>query len=372
MKIVTLLSRIDQTGMTTNTLDLAQGMIKDGHEVYVITGGQVEKNNLRLDGLLQEFLDAGVVVKKFTIPHGGKVKRIFLSFTSVIKILYLIIALKPDVIHSQSPYMSFLPWLLGKKFTSTFHVNDFVKSFRYKKASHLIAISKETKEYAIKLFDYNPKNITIVNHGVSKEYSAAMDVKAKDDFKKKNNIPLDKIIIGFVGSIEKRKGHDVLLEAVSKLNEDAKSKIHLIFLGSSKHQDNRPWLENLIDQTKTAEMVTLFEYQNPKPFYQIYDVFVLPSRLEGFPLVVIEAMMSECCVIRSNVQGAYDQIDDGKDGFIFENENSQELTTILNNVIHNNKLRVNVAKAGKEKALNRFTIEEMTKGTLEVYKKVKI
>ena len=83
-------------------------------------------------------------------------------------------------------------------------------------------------------------------------------------------------------------------------------------------------------------------------------------------------MMSECCVIRSNTEGAYDQISHGDDGYIFENENFIELATYLNKVIENDDLRLNIARKGKEKALNKFTIKEMTKGTLKVYEKVAI
>src|SRR5690606_6202995 len=105
-------------------------------------------------------------------------------------------------------------------------------------------------------------------------------------------------------------------------------------------------------------------------FYGIFDIFVFPSRLEGFGLVVVEAMMSECCVVRSNTQGAYDQIDHGKDGFIFENNNFEQLADLLEDIINDEDLRTKIAKAGKEKALNKFTIKEMTRGTLEVYEKV--
>ena len=268
--------------------------------------------------------------------------------------------------------MSFIPWLMRKKFVSTLHVNDFVKSFKYKNATHLIAISRETRDYAMELFGYKKEDITTVNHGVSEDFAITMSDKEKNAFKLANNIPLNKVIIGFVGSIEKRKGHDLLLQAVESLDPILKSKIHVVFLGSSKHNTTRPWLDNLIDTTKTGDIVTCFDYQDPKPFYGIYDIFVLPSRLEGFPLVIIEAMMSECCVIRSNVQGAYDQINHGEDGFLFENNDSKQLAELLKITIEDEPRRLEIAKKGKEKALDKFTIEAMSKGTINVYKKIKI
>lgn len=371
MKILILLSRIDQTGVTTNTFDLVSGLINANHDVYLVTGGPIEKNNPRLDRIYADFKQIGTHIIRFNLPNGNKISRGITSILSVSRIMYYILKINPDAIHAQSPYMSFIPWILRRKFVSTLHVNDFVKSFKYKNATHLIAISKETKEYAIELFGYKDTDITIVNHGVSKSFATTMTNDEKTEFKQKNNIPLNKILIGFVGSIELRKGHDLLLKAVESLDKAIKNKIHVIFLGSSKDNQTRPWLDNLIETTNTGNLVTCFDYQNPIPFYNIYDVFVLPSRLEGFPLVIIEAMMSECCVIRSNVQGAYDQINHGEDGFIFENNNYKQLAELLETVIENEPLRLQIAKKGKEKALKKFTIEEMTNGTLSVYEKIK-
>jgi glycosyltransferase involved in cell wall biosynthesis len=370
MKIVILLSRIDQTGVTTHTLDLVSGIVKEEHEVFLITSGPIEKNNPRLESIYDDFKKLGIHIKLFTFPKGNKLRRGFYSIYSLIKALFYVTVIKADIIHAQSPYMSFIPWLLGKKFTSTLHVNDFVKSFKYKNATHLIAISKETKQYAIDLFGYKEKDISIVNHGVSKDFANTMSTLEKSNYKQKYKLPLDKIIIGFVGSIEKRKGHDLLIKAVQNLAPEIQNKMHLVFLGSSKHSDTKQWLDNLIESSTILHLISRFDYQDPKPFYGIYDVFVLPSRLEGFPLVVIEAMMSECCVIRSNVQGAYDQINHGIDGYLFTNERDDELTILLEELIIDNDKRLKVANLGKQKALNKFTIEEMTSGTLKVYEKL--
>lgn len=370
MKILILLSRIDQTGVTTNTLDLVSGLIDEKQKVFVVTGGPSEENNLRLDAIFEDFKKVGTQIRMFKIPKGNYISKAFTSIFSILKIMYYIHMIKPNVIHAQSPYMSFIPWLMRKKFISTLHVNDFVKSFKYKNATHLIAISRETKQYAIDLFNYKEEDITVVNHGISENYAISMSQEEKTKFKLENKIPIDKLIIGFVGSIEKRKGHDLLLKAVQILDDSLKKKIHIVFLGSSKDNTTRPWLDNLIKTTNTSHLVSCFDYQDPKPFYAMYDIFVLPSRLEGFPLVVIEAMMSECCVIRSNVQGAYDQIDHGINGFIFENNDFMELAKILARVIENKTLMLEIAKKGKEKALSKFTIEAMTKGTLDVYKNI--
>lgn len=362
MKILMILSSPDKTGMTTHTLDLSAALVKLGHQVTILTSIDKPCNNEQ-DLFLKQFSKNNVNTITFQ-----RRKSIIGQIISTLQFLS-VIAKKWDMIHVQSPYYSFMPWLLHKKFVSTLHVNDLVPCFYYKNATHLIAISKETKEYAKTVFGYQDQNITIINHGVSPKFATELTRDESDSVKKKLKLPLDKVVIGLVASIEKRKGHDVLLKAVYNLPTEIKSKIHIVFVGSSKDGKTNGWLQHLIDQYG-EKRVSWFPYQDPEPFYKIFDIFVLPSRLEGFPLVVLEAMLSGCCVVRSNTEGASEQIDSGKNGFIFQNENVEQLTDILQQIIQDTSLRQHLAKAGKEKALAEFTSEIMAKKTITVYNKV--
>lgn len=363
MKILMILSSPDKTGLTTHTLDLSAALVQLGHEVSLLTTVDMPKT-AEQEFFIRSFIQKGIYV----IQLNNKKGRIG-QFLMVFSFLRELIQRKYDVIHVQSPYYTFLPWLLHKRFVSTLHVNDLVRCFYYKNATHLIAISEETKRYAKKIFAYNDKDVTIVNHGVSLRFANTFSQEEKTLFKREHDIPCDKIIIGLVASIEKRKGHDILLKAIYHLSEELKSKIHVVFVGSSKDGKTNEWLQDLIKQYG-EERVSCFPYQDPEAFYKIFDIFVLPSRLEGFPLVLIEAMLSGCCVLRSNTEGAYEQINSGVNGFIFENENVEQLTELLNTLIRDTSLMYKIAKAGKEKALKEFTSEVMAKKTLEVYKKV--
>ncbi len=69
MKIALLLSRIEQTGVTTHTLDLAQGLIEKGHEVCLITGGKIENATDRVDHFYNAFVDLGVTNKRIQNPQ---------------------------------------------------------------------------------------------------------------------------------------------------------------------------------------------------------------------------------------------------------------------------------------------------------------
>jgi len=369
MKILFLLTRCDQTGMTTHTLDLGTALVNLGQEVTLLLGRSKcgkEKTDCTYS-LFQKFLNSGMDVVLYREPTGSLLSKAK-SFLSVIS---YILRHNFDVIHVQSPYLSFIPWLLHKTFVSTMHVNDIVPCLYYKNATHLIAISNETKEYAKRVFGYKEEQITIVNHGVSLSFAEPITPQKREEERMKRGLPTDKIIIGLVGSVERRKGHDLLLQAVAQLPQECRERVHIVFLGSSKDGKTNQWLDDEIAKSGLQGSVTRFEYQPPQLFYKLFDIFCLPSRLEGFGLVVIEAMLSGCCCVRSNTEESYEQIEDGKSGFLFENENVSQLSAILRRLITTPNLIPSIACQGRQVALKKFTSRSMAENTLKVYEKVK-
>ncbi len=375
MKILLLLSKIDQTGMTTNTYDLGMGLIEKGHEVHLITSGCGYENNEELERLFNKFKLNGFIIHQFIASdkadlHRSRLVKTFFDIWAIIQIVITIYFINANVIHVSSPYMSFIPYFLRKKFISTLHVNDLVPGFKYKNATKLIAISRETRDYAMKVFGYKSEDISLIRHGVDVRFAKQATLIEKDNIKLQFNIPENKIIIGLVGSVEYRKGHDLLLKSIEKFGEELKSRIHIVFIGSSKDGKTKEWLNDNIIDSGCKNIVSVFEYQDPKSFYDIMDIFVLPSRLEGFGLVCIEAMLSGCCVVRSDTEGALDQICNDVDGYIFESENFSELSQVLESLILNEKKRLLIANVGREKALKNFTNNIMAENTLRLYNKM--
>lgn len=363
-----LLSQCDKTGMTTHTLDLTKALVKKNISVTVLIGYNKHTATDIEKKLYERFVETGAIIKTFIKPKGSKIKLL----KGAITLLYNLTSVNHyDLVHVQSPYLSWAPWLLRKKFVSTMHVTDIYPSPFYKKATHLIAISRETKEFAKNIHNYSEDDITIVHHGVDSRFSIVMSNKEKALKRNELGLPDDKVIICIVGSIEPRKGHDILLKAISRLTPCVKEKIHVVIVGSNKNSDNGNdrWLKKTLIETKTESFVSQFEYQDPEIFYKISDLFTLPSWQEGFPVVVIEAMLSDCLCIRSNAEGAYEQIKDGETGYIFPKGDIDKLADILNKVIINEENRHKLAKMGREYALDHFLSDTMAENTIKVYEK---
>ncbi|WP_116772104.1 glycosyltransferase family 4 protein [Maribacter litoralis] len=374
MKIVFVVMRFGKDGLSTNILELTRGFINKGHELHIITSGFKSKatsDTNFFQELKSEFDALGVHLHYFTEPSGKPLKKIVTSVTSLSKIGALLIKINADVIHCHSPNLTFIPWLLRKKFISTVHADTIRPSARYKHPTLLIAVSQGSQEFTERVMHSPSKSIRTVYHGISDRFANSTPDDELQQLKLKHDIPTDKLIIGFVGRISEMKGTDILVEAIGNhLSQQIKDKIHIVLVGDYLTRQKVAWLDEMLKKHQLKDKITIVSFQDPKPFYELFDVFILPSRSDTFGLVAVEAMMSGCCTIRANSNGAYDQIDDGINGLIFTMENATELGQKLEQVLLDSNLRNKLALKGKEKALKYFTNRQMIDNTLTVYEEL--
>lgn len=350
---------------------LAIGLLNRGHDVHIVSGGPSDNNSAIK--IFADTVEYGVKHHQVGFPLqsnqrlSGKVKQLYQYITATPKALYILFTLQPDVIHVHYPVTSYIARIFcvitGKKFITTHHTSGIPKHPLHKKADYAIAISSDLKNELHEKFHYNNKQISLIFNGVSKEkFCRTINSNERLNRKQKLNLPTDKVIIGYLGSFIHRKGIDILLDASRFLD---KEYFHLVLVGDGDSDR----VASIVEKLSLVDNVTLFPYQDPVKFYEVFDIFTLPSRKEGFPLVSIEAMMMGIPTIRSDVEGAKDQIDHGIDGYLFKSEDSLELYKHMHLLIYNDKLRMKIGKKAKVKALNFFSEEIMIEKLLELYEK---
>ncbi|MFD0799556.1 glycosyltransferase family 4 protein [Maribacter chungangensis] len=374
MKIVFVVMRFGQDGLSTNILELSRGLVDKGHELHIITSGfrtGATTDTTFFKELKTTFTTLGIRLHYFMEPSGNPIKKIGLSIQSLLKIGSVLRKLNPDVIHCHSPNLTFIPWLMGRKYVSTVHADTIRPNSRYKHPTLLIAVSEGSKEFTERVMGSPPESIRMVYHGISDRFATLIPDNEIQELKKINAIPTDKIILGFVGRISELKGTDILVAAIGKyLSKETREKIHIVLVGDYLNKDKEHWLAAMLAEQEIEHQITVLPFQDPKPFYQLFDVFVLPSRSDTFGLVAVEAMMSGCCTIRADSNGAYDQIDHGINGMIFQMENAAQLGDQLEQILNDEPLRQQMAKKGKKKALENFTNQQMIDNTIAVYEEL--
>jgi len=125
----------------------------------------------------------------------------------------------------------------------------------------------------------------------------------------------------FVGVVSRAKGVDLLLDAFKVLNIPGKI---LRIVGSGPVQDQPP-----ISLRNQVQFEGFVPHSKLSQEYLTSDVLVLPSRFDGFGMVVTEAMACGLPVIVSSAVGAADLVEHGRNGWIFQSENSQQLAEMM-------------------------------------------
>jgi glycosyltransferase involved in cell wall biosynthesis len=228
------------------------------------------------------------------------------------------------------------------------------KYFTSKLAVAIVAVSEAIKQYLINGEGVAEKKIIIINNGVEIEKFLNQNREYN------NNRPL---VIGSIGRLTRQKGFDYLLEAMAKI-DGAKCLI-------AGDGEERNILAEKINKFGLSEKVELVGLKKDVPgFLASLDVFVLPSRWEGFGIVILEAGLSGLPVIASRVDGILEIITDNQDGLLFTPGNAEELAGKIKRLLSNSAERAYLGKNLQQKIQEKFSIQKIVKQYEALYLQV--
>jgi glycosyltransferase involved in cell wall biosynthesis len=131
--------------------------------------------------------------------------------------------------------------------------------------------------------------------------------------------------------VNSHKGYDFALKALSKFKQNHSVNFEYYIAGEGEDRKN---LEDLILKFGLEKNVFLLGWKEPDEimtYYQTCDLFIHPCHFDPFPNAVLEAMACGCVVLASTGAGsALDRIEDGKNGFLFEDNNEETFLEKLN------------------------------------------
>lgn len=118
-----------------------------------------------------------------------------------------------------------------------------------------------------------------------------------------------------VGRIVEQKGYDIAIEVAKKL-KDIGIDYKWYFVGAGNEFEH---MKNLIIKYQLTEYVYLLgQKENPYVYMKNCDLYIQPSRYEGYPVVLVEARALGCVIIASDIPSIREQIIDGENGFLCE------------------------------------------------------
>ena len=311
MRIIHITFSLPNAGKENMLVDIANEQFNNNNEVGII----VVNNFLEIS--VKESIDEGV--KLFELKRSRSSK----SLWPVIKLFFILrIKFRADVIHVHDPKIGKLIRVISNTpIVLTVH-NTNMDPRPMVIFSKIFAISKAVK---LDIESRSSLKCEIIYNGIKTK-----DIQKRDLFDAPD---IYKIIL--VKRLDhKAKGQDLLVNALNLLIKTRGIKnVRLDLAGEGKSRD---FIQKLINDLDLGEHVFLLGNKSREWVYENlhkYDLFVHPSRIEGFGLTVVEAMAAKVPVIASDIEGPAEILENGKHGMMFENNNYEDLALQIENAM---------------------------------------
>ncbi|WP_431029149.1 glycosyltransferase [Lysinibacillus sp. LZ02] len=195
-------------------------------------------------------------------------------------------------------------------------------------SEHVIAVGPVLAQQIEEEFHVPREKITICSMGVNRDVFKPND---KEAVRAELGILNDVFTYLFVGNVIKQKGIEELLLAFEQVQAQTDQKVKLIIIGSRRDTNFIESLQPFVDQD--VQFVDPQQQTKLVKWFQASDVFVLPSHLEGFGLVALEAIACGTPVIASKVGGLVSLLGDGA-GHLVEPQNASDLAEEMMKALH--------------------------------------
>ncbi|CAG9613259.1 GalNAc-alpha-(1-_4)-GalNAc-alpha-(1-_3)-diNAcBac-PP-undecaprenol alpha-1,4-N-acetyl-D-galactosaminyltransferase [Bacillus rhizoplanae] len=221
-------------------------------------------------------------------------------------------------------------------------------------ANHLIILSDSFREPLMQL-GAKQENMTTVLTGI--DYP--------DKYSTKNTSVHKKLVITCVARLGPRKGHDVLLDALSQMGSKYTDNVKLLIVGDGEMRDK---LEEKVDDLNLSMVEFLGQRDDVSDILSKSDIFVLPTLNDSLPISIIEAMHSGVCVISTPSGGIPELVNHSKTGILVDAGDAKKLARALKFVIENEQAREQLGKNARKFAKKHLTREIMVANIEKIYK----
>lgn len=241
-------------------------------------------------------------------------------------------------------------------------------------STKLWVLNSEDYDFYKNMIKVNPNKIEILSKGgigVDLEvYKPNLldDFQIKD-YKEKIGIPIQNVVISFVGRLVRDKGCYELIQAWEKIESKFTDATLLIITPKMvSERENELVCRHNFSHLKN---IVILENRNDMPqLYNCMDILVLPSYREGFSRVIIEAMASGILVIASDVKGCRDAILDGETGILIKPRDVNDLFNKLSEALLFRDNMYKIGDAARDYSLQNFDHHKINQHILRTYNEI--
>jgi glycosyltransferase involved in cell wall biosynthesis len=305
-----------------------------------------------------------------SLPAWRKLFHVFWRPVAIIQLIRVIRRWRIDVLHVNdywwAPVGIIAGWLTGRP--CFVHVRQEIEprkvsQYWLNKGSVIVPVSQSIGN-VIRSAGVHQENIRVLLSGiplkVGKSFSPLTETLTI--LKKEKGQP----VIGTVANLFPRKGLEYLIEAVGHLKKSF-PHIFLVIVGTGDDEYERQ-LRTQVAHLDLTDHVLFAGFQDqPECFIAQFDVFVLPSLLEGLGIVLLEAMALGKPIVASRVGGIPEVVQHGKTGLLVKPADVEALCHGLLTLCHDPATCRQMGEEAKKRVVEYFSVERMLEQLYRLY-----
>ncbi|OGX15724.1 MAG: hypothetical protein A2166_03070 [Omnitrophica WOR_2 bacterium RBG_13_41_10] len=234
----------------------------------------------------------------------------------------------------------------------------------------IIAVSQATRTGLIQRGI--PKEIVrLIYNGVLVENGQTTNLRSRNEILKELGLSSSLLLIGQVGRIDEKKGQHIFIRAAQRVLEDFPNTAFLIVGEDFRNGVYQEQLKTLAKNLNVIDHVVFTGYHpDIMDIMNVFDLFVLPSLIEGLPVVILEAMAAKKPVITTSVGGNPEVVIDGETGTLISPEDPDKLAEAILYHLNNPEISKRMGEKGYERVRQFFSLPQMLNKVMDIYKEV--
>lgn len=387
LKVCLYISRFAPGGAERQMVNLARELADRGLEVLLLHVQKdlrgtpylhdMEGHNVEILGALsQAYLQEGIRLSRL---HADFFKNIPAPLNLRMEMLYLAGAfscLKPDIVHSYldmpnctagcaailadvpahlASFHSLDPATLQNSWEGQTHA-----LYRYlllHGRPHFEACSRASVQHYARWLDIAPEAIAYTPNGLDPAAYLLPTPQAGKAFRKAHGIAPDAPVLLTLSRFAPYKAPESIVDIYSRVYAQ-RPDCHFLVAGTGMAEDEA--MGDLVKERGVGSLMHLLGLQHDvAPLFACSDIFLLPSRVEGFPISIMEAMATGLPVVASNVGGIPDLVRHGEDGFLHDPQDVVGMAHSVAALLADAGLRARLGARARQRIVQEFSLRKL-------------
>jgi len=241
------------------------------------------------------------------------------------------------------------------------YFKNYSQHFVLKKAQVLIALSIHEKEMLRRITSRD--NIEIIPHWIDRDI-----IDRVAPHQAISGARFTRPLILFVGQLKYRRGFDIAVKILARLRREIPLATLIVVTNNT---DKKKELLDLAHREGVAQTLILKENISEEEKFSLYkqaDLYLSPTRYEGFGVTFLEAMACGCPIVTSNIPVVREVVEDGITGLLARLDDPYDFYRKIKRLLNDQILRDNIVKQGLEKIEKEYNKEKIFGKLLNIYK----